>query len=125
MDQAVALDVLQTAFDAGESWESLIVDDEDNVCTDDGCVCVHSRPGFVSVRLLMQGHGSIWSKADDRLIDAVKLAFDAGQAQTRARLTTEPMQRAEHRDESKNRYSDALKKLGIAQDPESNERLTR
>lgn len=119
MDQAVALDVLQTAFNAGESWEALLDDDEENVCTDDGCICVHSRPGFVSVRLLMQGHGSIWWNADDRLIDAVKLAFDAGQAQTRARLTTEPMQRAEHRDESKNHYSDALKKLGIVPARES------
>lgn len=119
MDQAVALDVLQTAFNAGESWEALLDDDEENVCTDDGCICVHSRPGFVSVRLLMQGHGSIWSNADDSLIDAVKLAFDAGQAQTRARLTTEPMQRSEHRDESQNTYSEALKKLGIVRARES------
>lgn len=119
MDQAVALDVLQTAFTAGESWEALLDDDEDNVCTDDHCICVHSRPGFVSVRLLMQGHGSIWSKANDRLIDAVKLAFDAGQAQARAKLTTEPRQRAEHRHESTNTYSEAFKKLGIVQAPES------
>ena len=50
---------------------------------------------------------------------AGKLAFDAGQAQTRARLTTEPMQRSEHRDESKNTYSEALKKLGIVRARES------
>ena len=119
MNHELALDVLQTAFDAGESWEVLLVDDEDNVCTDDGCICVHSRPGFVSVRLLMQGHGSIWSKADNRLIDAVKLAFDAGQAQARAKLTTEAQQRAEHRHESNHTYSEAFKKLGIVQDHES------
>lgn len=119
MDPDVTIDVLQTAFAAGESWEALLDDDEDNVCTDDHCICVHSRPGFVSVRLVMQGHGSIWSNANNRLIDAVKTAFDAGQAQARATLTTEPMQRAEYRHESKNRYSEALKKLGIVQEPES------